>query len=139
VGDEVRLQATVAGPGTTGGPLMPCSWEEIVAIVNPPLIAEVEQFARVVPLGELAVQIDLAAEIELEEWRRNPDGFDVVPPAATGPGLDGLDVRGAAGPECRSPTMSRPTPSSGFTCAGCGTSTRAEARIFECMSTPRTC
>jgi hypothetical protein len=48
-----------------------------VAIVNPPLIAEAEEFARVVPLDELAVQIDIAAEVELEEWRRNPDGFDV--------------------------------------------------------------
>jgi hypothetical protein len=73
----VRLQATVAGPGTTGGPLVPLSWEEIVAIVNPPLIADVEQFAKVVPLSELTVQVDIAAEIELEEWRRNPDGFDV--------------------------------------------------------------
>ena len=73
----VRLQATVAGPGTTGGPLAPLTWEQIVAIVNPPLIADVEAIARVVPLDELAVQIDIAAEIELEEWRRNPDGFDV--------------------------------------------------------------
>jgi hypothetical protein len=74
-----RLQATVAGPGTTGGPLQPCTWEEVVSIVNPPLIAEVEEFARVVPLHELTVQVDIAAEIELEEWRRNPDGFDVPP------------------------------------------------------------
>jgi hypothetical protein len=73
----VRLQATLAGPGTTGGPLAVQSWEEAVSIVNPPLIAEAEEFARIVPLDELSVQIDIAAEIELEEWRRNPDGFDV--------------------------------------------------------------
>ena len=77
VPQSVRLQATVAGPGTTGAPLEPCTWEEIVAIVGPPLIAEVEAFAEVVPLDELTVQIDIAAEIELEEWRRNPEEFDV--------------------------------------------------------------
>ncbi len=77
VPESVRLQATVAGPGTTGAPLEPCTWEEIVAVVNPPLIADVEEFAKVVPLSELAVQIDIAAEIEMEEWRRNPAGFDV--------------------------------------------------------------
>jgi hypothetical protein len=77
VAAPVRLQATLAGPGTSGGPLTPCTWEQTVAIVNPPLIAEAEAFADVVPVDELAVQIDIAAEIELEEWRRNPDGFEV--------------------------------------------------------------
>lgn len=77
VAPATRLQATVAGPGTTGGTLQPCTWEDVVSIVNPPLIAEVEEFARVVPLDELTVQIDLAGEIELEESRRDPDGFDV--------------------------------------------------------------
>jgi hypothetical protein len=32
----------------------------------------------VVPLDELAIQIDIAVEIELEEWRRSPKGFDVA-------------------------------------------------------------
>jgi hypothetical protein len=75
VPEPVRLQATLAGPGTTGGPLV-LSWDDIVGVMNPPLIAEIEQIAEAVPLEELAVQLDLAAEIEMEEWRRNPEGFD---------------------------------------------------------------
>jgi hypothetical protein len=76
VADSVRLQATVTGPGTAGGPFL-LSWDDMVAVVGPPLIAEVEAISQTVPLDELAVQIDLAGEIEIEEWRRNPHGFDV--------------------------------------------------------------
>jgi hypothetical protein len=71
---QVRLQATLASPGTVGGILV-ADWADMVSVIQPPLIAEVEGFARAVPLPELAVQFDLAAEIEQEEWRRNPDGF----------------------------------------------------------------
>jgi hypothetical protein len=73
--ESMRLQATFAGPGTAGGPLT-LSWDEIVAVVNPGVIADLEEIVRAVPLTELAVQIDIAAEIEMEELRRAPDAFD---------------------------------------------------------------
>lgn len=72
---QVRLQATLASPGTVGGILV-TDWEDMLRIIQRPLIAEVDGFLGSVPLPELAVQFDLAAEIEQEEWRRNPDGFD---------------------------------------------------------------
>jgi hypothetical protein len=81
VDESVRLQATIAGPGTTGGPLL-MPWQDVVSVVNPPLIAEIEAIAAVVPAHRLAVQFDLAAEIELEELRRNPSGFDAPAIAA---------------------------------------------------------
>jgi hypothetical protein len=76
VPEHVRLQATLASPGTTGGPLV-LPWNEVVCVVNPPLIEEVARIAAVVPHDELAIQIDIPSEIEMEEWRRNPTGFDV--------------------------------------------------------------
>jgi hypothetical protein len=71
----VRFQATVAGPATTGGTLeMPES--DVYALVEPALAREIRDIVAGIPAGELAVQLDLAVEVEKEEYRRRPGAFD---------------------------------------------------------------
>jgi hypothetical protein len=72
---DMRFQATVAGPATTGGMLeMPEA--DVMAIIEPALAAEIRRIVDAIPPSELTVQLDLAVEVEKEEFRRRPGAFD---------------------------------------------------------------
>ena len=70
-----RFQATVAGPATTGGTLeMP--EDQMLPLVERALSNEIRRIVEAVPAQELTIQLDLAVEVEKEEYRRRPQAFD---------------------------------------------------------------
>jgi hypothetical protein len=72
----VRFQASMPGPVTTGGTLyMPLNVGARAA--GKATVDEISQILDVVPHDELAIQLDLAVEVESEEMRRRPDAFDM--------------------------------------------------------------
>ena len=73
---QVRFQASLPGPVTTGGTLyMPLNIGARAA--GSAAIDEIRQILDGVPHDELAIQLDLAVEVESEEMRRRPDAFDM--------------------------------------------------------------
>jgi hypothetical protein len=73
---ETRFQATLPGPVTTGGTLyMPLNIGARAA--GRATIDEITQILDEVPHEQLAIQLDLAVEVESEEIRRRPDAFDM--------------------------------------------------------------
>jgi len=71
----MRFQASMPGPVTTGGTLyMPLHVGARAA--GRAIIDEIGQILDGVPHEELAIQFDLAVEVESEEMRRRPDAFD---------------------------------------------------------------
>jgi hypothetical protein len=75
IGPEVRFQASMPGPVTTGGTLyMPLNVGARAA--GKATIDEISQILDGVPHEELAIQLDLAVEVESEEMRRRPGAFD---------------------------------------------------------------
>jgi hypothetical protein len=70
-----RLQVTIAGPATTGG-MLDLPEEDVYAIVEPALKREIAKVIESIPAEDLAIQIDLAVEVEKEEFRRRPEAFD---------------------------------------------------------------
>lgn len=71
----IRFQVTIPSPATIGGPLE-LPHDVVLPAVEAAMLAEVREVARSIPAQELAIQFDLAAELELEEARRRPDAFD---------------------------------------------------------------
>jgi hypothetical protein len=70
-----RFQATVAGPATTGGTLeMP--EDQMLPLVERALSNEIRRIVDAIPAHELTIQLDLAVEVEKEEYRRRPEAFD---------------------------------------------------------------
>jgi hypothetical protein len=72
---NVRYQATVAGPATTGGTLE-LPEDELLPLVERSLAREIAAIAEGIPHDELAIQLDLAVEVEKEEFIRRPQAFD---------------------------------------------------------------
>jgi hypothetical protein len=74
--EHVRFQATLPGPATMGGTLyMPL--DVGARAVGKALIADIERIAAAIPHDELAIQLDLAVEVESVELQRRPDAFDM--------------------------------------------------------------
>lgn len=72
----VRFQATLPGPMTTGGVFyMPLSVGAQAA--GNMIIGEIQAIAAAVPHDQLAIQLDLAVELESIELQRRPDAFDL--------------------------------------------------------------
>jgi len=73
---DTRFQATLPGPATTGGTLyMPLNVGARAA--GRTTADEIRQILEGVPHDDLAIQLDLAVEVESEEMRRRPDAFDM--------------------------------------------------------------
>jgi hypothetical protein len=71
----VCFQATLPGPVTTGGTLyMPL--DVGARAVGKAIIAEISQLLDAIPHEDLAIQFDLAVEVESEEMRRRPGAFN---------------------------------------------------------------
>lgn len=72
---DIRFQATLPGPATTGGRLyMPLAVG--VRAVGAAIAADIARIVDAVPHDELTIQLDLAVEVESEELRRRPAAFD---------------------------------------------------------------
>ena len=71
----VRFQATVPGPATTGGTLE-LPEKDVYDIVLPTLQDELRRILDGIPVEDLTIQLDLAVEVEKEEFRRRPHAFD---------------------------------------------------------------
>lgn len=71
---HVRFQATLPSPATAAGRLF-MSPDIGVRAAAEMTVREVEQIVQAVPAEELAVQLDLAIDVEMEEVRRRPNAF----------------------------------------------------------------
>lgn len=71
-----RFCVTFAGPGTKFARIaMPP--EDLYPLIEKSFKAEIARVLEVVPHDELAIQLDLAGEVELEEYRRRPQDFQM--------------------------------------------------------------
>jgi len=73
---ETRFVVTLAGPGTSFGTvLMPT--HDLFPIIAKAFKQEIRQVLDRIPHADLAIQLDLAGEVEIEEYRRRPRDFDL--------------------------------------------------------------
>jgi hypothetical protein len=72
---HTRFQVTVPGPATTGGTIE-MSEAELLPLMERALGQEIESILAAIPREELAIQLDLAVEVEKEEYDRRPADFD---------------------------------------------------------------
>jgi hypothetical protein len=72
---QTRFQVTMPGPGTSAF-MVELPPDELLPIAREALAAEISAIAEVVPLEDLAIQLDIAMEAEHEEYRRRPEAFD---------------------------------------------------------------
>jgi hypothetical protein len=74
--DSVRFQATVPGP-------LDCAFvvelpkAELFALAEEATAREIAAIVEAIPASDLTIQLDLAYEIELEEYQRRPQDFDM--------------------------------------------------------------
>jgi hypothetical protein len=81
LGSGTRFVATMAGPGTINMTLdVACS--QVFTVWSRMYRNEIARILRIAPPEELAVQFDLAGEVEMEEFRRRPEAWDM--PLAAG-------------------------------------------------------
>ena len=71
----VRLQATVAGPASAGH-VIDLPQSELLPMMERHLAREIDAIVSGIPANDLAIQLDLAVEVEKEEFDRRPDAFD---------------------------------------------------------------
>lgn len=71
-----RFCVTFGGPGTKFAHIaMPP--KDLYPLIEKSFRAEIARVLEVVPRDELAIQLDLAGEVELEEYRRRPQDFQM--------------------------------------------------------------
>lgn len=80
IAPQTRFAATIAGPGTATL-LLDVPDAEFFPVLNRMYRNEIARMVELAPPEELAIQIDLAAEVELEEYRRRPEAWDMPLPA----------------------------------------------------------
>jgi hypothetical protein len=72
----------MAGPGTALAPIsLPI--EDMTRLASRLFREEIARVLDIVPMQELAIQLDLAGEVELEEYRRRPQAWDMPAFAAS--------------------------------------------------------
>jgi len=73
---DTRFCVTFMGPGTKFGFIvMPV--EQFHPLMEKAFKAEIERVLQIVPANELTIQFDLAGEVEIEEYRRRPQSFQL--------------------------------------------------------------
>ncbi len=70
-----RFEVTLPGPGTSAY-VIELPAEELLPIARAALMAEIQEILRIVPAGELTIQLDIAMEAEHEEYLRRPEAWD---------------------------------------------------------------
>jgi hypothetical protein len=73
---HVRFQATMPGPLTIGSSI-DAPLDAVLAMVEKPMTEEIDRLLAAIPASDLAIQLDLAVEAEIEEFRRRPDEIDM--------------------------------------------------------------
>lgn len=73
---ETRFCVTLAGPGSSFG-FVDMPHQDLYPLVEDAFRKEIGLVLDAIPHNELAIQLDLAGEVELEELRRRPDDFDM--------------------------------------------------------------
>lgn len=73
---ETRFCVTMAGPGTSFSAIA-LPPEELFPLVERVYCEEIRRILDVVPVSELSIQLDLAGEVEIEEYRRRPGDYDM--------------------------------------------------------------
>jgi hypothetical protein len=76
--EHVRFQATVPGPLDCAG-LIDAPKPELFRAAAAAVNAEIDAILAAVPQDQIAIQLDLAVEVEVEEFRRRPAAFDMPP------------------------------------------------------------
>lgn len=73
---EARFCVTIAGPGTMFGPVeLPAA--DLFPLAERAFKTELAKVLNAIPHDELAIQLDLAVEAEIEEYRRRPEAFEL--------------------------------------------------------------
>lgn len=75
-GAGTRFCVTFAGPGTKFG-LIAMPTEALYPLMVRSFKAEIARVLQVAPRDELTIQLDLAGEVEVEEYRRRPQDFEL--------------------------------------------------------------
>jgi hypothetical protein len=117
-----RFQATLPGP-------LDCAFvvdlqkDRLFPLAEAAIAREVDGIVEAIPADDLTIQIDLAFEVELEEYQRRPNDFDM-------PVYQGVDwtLEDQATLIANICNRIPPNVEWGFTCARSGTSTKARAR-----------
>lgn len=73
---NTRFTVTVIGPGTGFFDIL-LAPDDLFPLVERVYLAEIERILKVVPHEELAIQIDVASELEMDEYRRRPQDYDL--------------------------------------------------------------
>jgi hypothetical protein len=125
---QARFQATLPGP-------LDCAFVvelpkgELFPLAEEATAREISAITAAIPADDLTIQVDLAFEVELEEYRRRPKDFDM-------PVYEGSIGRWTTKPRLSpiSAIAFHQTSSWAFTCVRSGTSTKARDRTTMSMS-----
>jgi hypothetical protein len=76
IDEAKRFQATLPGPLTAGSSIT-APLDTVLALVEPRIAEQIAELLAAIPAEELTLQLDLAVEAEIEEYRRRPSEIDM--------------------------------------------------------------